>query len=343
MEKIETLQQPDNSIWKKIYAIWKIAFALVCLALVCAGIIGYGFIYAKTPTASFEYLDNIVSPENLGYLVSYGIVNGLIIWGIFYALIIRKRGAVIKGFSFIAIFVCLELSCFFGFLKHSSEAMRAHSEIQNQYLEFVNASIDSQNVPKVIEKPINTIPKAHGEFGEMERFVKEFLNQFVSQRNDYLLEVKAIGWDSLLDMNRLKADKTFAESRVKIRKARENVKRFKEQTDILYGNLDEKIAALNISERTKSKMLSNFNQGMEMAKKDLDTLLPLEDKIIDEFENIIDLLSERKGAWVIDGEHISFNNDNDLERFDSYISAIQKIANRQEDFKRQNAQTSNAT
>lgn len=91
MEKIETSQQPNNNVWKTGFHVLKIALTFVCLILVCAGIIGYGFFYPKEPTDHFEYLDDITSPENLANLIAYGLVNGLIIWGIFYALVIRKR------------------------------------------------------------------------------------------------------------------------------------------------------------------------------------------------------------------------------------------------------------
>lgn len=338
MEKIETSQQPNNNVWKTGLHVLKIAFTLVCLVLICAGIIGYGFAYPKEPTDHFEYLDNITSPKNLANLIAYGLVNGLIIWGIFYVLVIRKRGAIIKGFSFIAIFICLETSSFFEFIQHSREAMLAHSEVQKLYSEFIKSSVDSQGMPKLIEKTIDTTPKAHGKFGEMEKFMKELLNQLVSQRNGYLLEVEAIGWDSLLDINHIKADKTFVESKVKIQKAKELVEKYKKQSDIFTVKTQENIRSLNINERKIREMLSGLVQGMEEEKKSTDTLWTLESKTIDELENCINLLSEKKGTWDIEGEHIVFHNDDDQEKIKSYVSAIQQIERQKEDIYRQRTQ-----
>lgn len=317
MEEKETMHRPDDNIWK------------IALALVCVGILGYGFFYSKNTTA------------NLAYLIGYNLPLALIIWGIFYAAVARKREAKIVGFSFLAIFICMIASGLIGYSQQKQEAKHALSEIQDQYSALIESSTDSQGLPKRIEKPINTTPKARGEFGEMERFMKEFMDQMASQRNDYLLELEAIGWNSILDANRIKADKTFVESKVTIQKAKEVVKKYKEQTSTLLSNAKENIRSLNISETSKREMLSGFDKGMEKAKKNIDAMWSLEGQTINEFENIMNLLSARKGAWVVEGEQILFYNDSDLDRFNSYIASIQNIVNQQEEIQRQSVQTVN--
>jgi DNA-binding ferritin-like protein len=228
-----------------------------------------------------------------------------------------------------------------GYSQQKQEAKQALSEIQGQYSELIESSTDAQGIPKRIEKPINTTPKARGEFGEMERFMKEFMDQMASQRNDYLLELEAIGWNSILDANRIKADKTFVESKVTIQKAKEVVAKYTKRTQSLLEDAKNNIRSLNISDSSKSSMLSGFDRGMEKAKANIDAMWSLEAKTIREFENIITLLSSKKGAWVVDGEQILFYNDNDLERFNSYIASIQNIAQQQESIQRQSVQTVN--
>ena len=226
-----------------------------------------------------------------------------------------------------------------GYSQQEREAKQVLSEIQDQYFALIESSTDSQGLPKRIEKPINTTPKARGELGEIERFMKEFMNQMMSQRNDYLLEIEAIGWNDILDANRIKADKTFIESKVTIQKAKEIVKKYKEQTNTLFSNTKDNIRSLNISETSKREMLSGFDRGREKSKKNVDALWSLEGKTINEFENIINLLSARKGAWIVEGEQILFYNDSDLERFNYYIASIQKIVAQQEEIQRQSVQT----
>ena len=317
MEERETMTRPNDNIWK------------IALALICIGILGYGSLYSTIKTA------------DLAYLIGYSLPLALITWGIFYAAVARKRGAKIVGFSFVAIFVSMIASGLIGHSHQKQEAKRALSEIQSQYSELIESSTDAQGLPKRIEKPINTTPKASGEFGEIERFMKEFMDQIASQRNDYLLEVEAIGWNRILDANRIKADKTFVESKVTLQKAKEIVQKYTQRTQALIENTRDKIGSLNISEPSKISMLSGFDRGIEKAKKDIDKMWSLEAKTINEFENIITLLSAKKSAWIVDGEQILFYKDSDLERFNSYIASIQNIAQQQEKIQRQSVQKVN--
>ena len=317
MEEREVTQQQDDNIWK------------IALALVCAAILGYGFFYSKNTTS------------DLAFLIGYNLPSTLLIWGIFYAAVARKRGAKIAGFSFLVIFVSMIASGLVGYSQQKHEAKEALSEIQSQYSELIESLTDAQGFPKRIEKPIDTTPKARGEFGEIERFMKEFMDQMASQRNDYLLELEAIGWNSILDANRIKADKTFVESKVIIQKAKEVVTKYTKRTQELLENVRGKIRSLNISESSKRSMLSGFERGMVKAKANIDAMWSLEAKTINEFENIITLLSAKKGAWVVDGEQILFYNDSDLERFNSYIASIQSIVKQQEAIQRQSVKTVN--
>ena len=61
----------------------------------------------------------------------------------------------------------------------------------------------------------------------------------------------------------------------------------------------------------------------------------MEAKIVNEFENIINMLSAREGAWIVEGEQILFYDDADLARFNAYISSIQDMVNQQEEIQRQ--------
>ena len=316
MEEV-TNQKKDDDIWK------------IALALVCAAILGYGIFYSENTTS------------NIAYLIGYNLPLTLLIWGVFYLAATRKRGAKIAGFSFLAIFISMIASGLIGYSQQKQEAKQALSEIKSQYSELIESSTDEQGLPKRIEKPINTTPKSSGEFGEMERFVKEFMDQVVSQRNDYLLELEAIGWNGILDAKRIKADKSFVESKVTIQKAKEVVAKYTKNTQALLESTKNNIRSLNISESSKRSMLSGFDRGMEKAKENIDAMWSLEAKTIKEFEKIITLLAAKKGAWVVEGEQILFYNDGDLAKFNSCIASIQNIAKQQKAIQRQSVQTIN--
>jgi len=315
MEQRETMKRSNGNIWK------------IALGLVCIGILGYGFFYSKNTTV------------NLPHLVGYNLPLALIIWGIFYAVVARKLGAKIGGFSFLAIFICMIGSGLIGYSQQKQEAKHAMSEIQNQYSEMIESSSDSQGMPKRIDKLIDTNPQARGEFGEMERFMKEFMNQMAYQRNDYLLELEAIGWNSILDPQRIRTDKGLVESRVTIKKAKYIVAKYREKTNLLLHNARENLQSLDMSASLKREAISGFDRGIEKAKTQIDSMWTIEEKVVVEFENIIELLSARNDAWVVQESQFLFYNDTDLNKFNSYIDSIQGLVNEQQQIQRQSVET----
>lgn len=100
-----------------------------------------------------------------------------------------------------------------------------------------SSTTDSSGLLARIERAPAETPKAGGEFGEMERFVKEFIDRFVAQRNDYLLELEAIGWNSILDAQRVKNDTTLSESKVMIARAKAIIDKYEKKTaDLMQGS-----------------------------------------------------------------------------------------------------------
>ncbi|MEW5949858.1 MAG: hypothetical protein AB1711_10680 [Thermodesulfobacteriota bacterium] len=325
MEEKETMQRPDDNIWK------------IALAFVCMGILGYGFFYSKNTESDFAYL------------FGYNLPLALFVWAIFYATVARKRRGKIRdykynmaaGFSFLAIFISMIASSLIGFSQQKQYAKQALTEIQDQHSTMIDSSTDSQGLPKRIDKPIDTSPKARGDFGEMERFVKEFMNQMASQRNDYLLELEGIGWHSMLDPQRIRVDKGLIESKVIIRKAKEIVAKYQEKTNVLLRNAREKIQSLNMSASLKQEALAGFDRGMDKAKSQIETMWALERKAVTEVENIITLLSAKNDAWVVERGQILFYNDSDLNTFNSYIASIQSLVKQQQQIQKQSVETVN--
>lgn len=296
----------------------------ISLFIVCVGIIAYGFFYSK----------NTIS--DLPYLIGYKLPLALLIWGIFYAIIIKKkRGGMLTSLSFIAIYGSLIASALIGLSQQKQEAKQAITEIQKQYAATVKSSLYPDGDPQRTINQTSTTPKAKGEFGEIERFMKDFLNKMASQRNDYLLELEAIGWGRILDTERIKSDKNLAESNFIIKKAKDIVNKYKTMTDNLLTDTQKHIQSLNVDDSLKRSMLSGFESGMIKSRQQIDTMWEMEKNIVLECEKIINFLSDRKRTWVVSEGQILFQNDNDVKRFNSYFSTIQDLAKQQEVLQRQ--------
>lgn len=296
---------------------------IISLAVVCVGIIAYGYLYSKNTTS------------DLAFLLGYNLPIGLVIWAIFHAAVGRKEGNKKAGLSFLAIFGSLIASGLIGYSQQKTAATQAITEIQKDYSSIIRSGTDAQGMPQRIEGQLDTTPTTKGEFGEIEQFMKTFMNKMMSQRNDYLLELDAIGWGKILDSERVNQDKTLIESRMMVQKAKDIVGKYRAQTYVLLENARKDIGNLSVSDNSRREMASGFDRGMAKSRSQIDALWDLEAKTISEFENIFALLSARKDAWVVQNGQILFARDSDLSAFNSYVSTIQDLASQQEAIQKQ--------
>lgn len=302
------------------------------LGIVCLGIFIYGYLYPNK-SSNFSFLFG----ENLGY--------GFFIWGIFHTILGKKLklNRTKAFYSFLFIFGSLIASDFIGYSQQKLASKQMFTEIQKDFSTITNSSTNAQGVPQRIEKPLDTTPTSKGEFGEIERYIKTLMNQTASLRNDYLLEIKAIGWEKILDTDRLKNDSTLIESKMIIQKAKDIVDRYKTRNYDLLENTRKDISNLEIGESSKQEMIRGFDESLVKRRAQIDTLWDLEAKTVTEFGNIITLLSAKKEAWVIQNNQILFASDDDLNTFNSYIASIQDLTSKEEAIQKQSIQNTNSS
>lgn len=209
-----------------------------------------------------------------------------------------------------------------------SNSDQALGRIEDQYSKIVESSDH-------LAKPTSSADQMpRGVVGEFERFMKELMDQTVAQRNDYTLELSAIGWDSILDPSRLEKDKTFTESQLILTKGKDIVRKYRGRANSLLQSTRAKINNLEVSSSLKQDMIHGFDRGMKNTQGQFDRLWELEEMTIFEVEKIINLLSKRSGSWVVFGRKIVFENNNDLQRFNVYIANIQHYAAEQEEMQK---------
>lgn len=310
MNKYEQSNAPSRG-----HGVWIVALVVLCLAL-----LGYG----STNTVSNPAF---LAGQNIGY--------ALLVWGIFYAIFVRKCGATIGAVSFIAIYGALFFGGLIGASQQKQQAIKAFSAIQQEITRVNTALVDSSGVPTQIDSNPATKPQARGEFGEMEHFMKGYIDRLVVQRNDYLGELQAIGWNSILDAQRIKNDTTLSESKTMIGKAKVVVDKYEKKTAVLVQDTRARMSVLTMSETTTKAMLAGFDESTRKASARMDEQWKLEKQGILQSENIVLLLAASKN-WVVEGGDIVFSNDAELDQFNSYVQKIQEIAQQQEHMQKEN-------
>jgi hypothetical protein len=307
---------------------------VVALAILCLGILGFGVFYST---------NTISDPARLAgeYLV-YAVA----LWGVFYAVFLQKRGATVNGIAFIVIFAAL----FAGGLIAASEEKQQVREVlftaQTEISRAMGASVDTRVLPQQAEgnpattlaegNPATTLaegnpattPQPRDVLGNLERLMNEFIDRLDSRQHDYLLELEAIRWKSVLDVQRIQSDPTLSESKTIVTRAKAVVEEYERKTADLLQDTRASISSLNIPESSKEEALANFERGMRKASQKFSEQWELEKQVVLEVEKIFALLAASK-SWAIEGGRIIFYNDG-LARYNAYIENIQLMAKQQQ-------------
>ncbi len=305
-------QSDVSSNWANM---WSLSVALLCL-----GLLGYIAFYSTNTARNPAVL--------AGECLSEAAVVWFIVWVLSYAIFGGSRGA-----KNIVVYCAIYASLFLGGLINASlnkqQAIKAVSSVQEEFARVTAVAMTTGGQPREVVLPQAAAPVAKGEFGEVEKFMKVFMAELVSQRNDYQKEFEAIGWNSILDLHRIEEDANLSESRMIISKARMIVKSYKLKTDDLMGGVKKNIDNLAISSRLKDEIIYGFDHNIVRARKQIDAVWCCEESKIKGFENIIELLATSKN-WSVKGGKMLFQSEADLARFNSYVSAIRETAKQQQ-------------
>lgn len=290
---------------------WSIAW-MISLAVLCLSIVAYGWLY---PRALFLTIVPSPASINPAYLQGYNLSCGVLIWLVFRSTIGLNQGGVKSVISLLAI----SGSVLAAVLISNREGSIAMEEIQRHVSSL--ASSDSETN--------SNVPRARGEFGEIERFFKTRLSQMATLAKDYERELAAIGWETILDPERLGRDSTLIMSNLIVQKAKTIVANYKTWTYVLCENSKQAVSDIPISEWAKQHMVNNIGQVLEEVHAGLDERWSWEAQIIAAVEQVIAWLSSKRDAWGVENGVLVFANESDLSRFNSYMTKLDKVTSQQ--------------
>lgn len=232
------------------------------------------------------------------------------------------RFALVLGFAFV--FSCCGLI---------AEDQKAE---EKKFNEELKKSINDTASSVEDKKEFNTDPKAKGEYGEMERFAKEFLNKAISIQKSYQSRFNAIGFKNFLSIERLKQDPDLEKSKTMLRDAKALLVQYKSQRDFLFKNIRKDIEKLNMSSKMKQDLALGLEKGIAMASGRSEEIWKLRNNAMSECEKFIIFLDSKRGTWDIKGSQIVFKNDSDIKIFDSYIMKLQELGKMEKALQQQN-------
>jgi hypothetical protein len=305
MEQAEAARAPKEPSW---------LVGFVWLAVLCAGLFFYNVVRTD------------VGAET-SYAVGQGMGGGLLAWVIFHFAVGKKRGGLFSGVALGFIFAATTAGTLINFkAKENREQMaRMGASMKKEMDAMASAVKDAKPTAR-----IDTTPAAQGEVGEMERFGRTFMSRMAELRNDYLRQLDAIGWDKILDMQRIAGDKSLSQSKATVGKARSLVASYREKALATIESARGDIDKLQVSEGAKAGFRKGFENSLQTSRGRLIEQLDLEAGIVDEVGKMFDLLSAKSGVWAVRGGKMVFSEQATLSSFNAHIAAIQKMSARQE-------------
>ena len=299
-----TLKSPRVNSWS---IVWTISLTVLCLSIVA-----YGWLY---PRALFLTIVPSPASINPAYLQGLNLSCGVLIWLVFRSTIGRSQGGVKSIISLLAI----SGSVLATVLISNREGSIAMEEIQRHVSSLASSGSETNS----------NVSRARGEFGEIERFFKTRLSQMASLPKDYERELAAIGWETILEPERLGRDATLIMSNWIVQKAKASVAKYKTRTYVLCENSKQAVSDIPVSEWAKQHMVNDIGQVMEEVHAWLDERWSWEAQIIAVVEEVVAWLSSRRDAWSIANGVLVFANESDLSRFTSYMAELDKVTSQQ--------------
>jgi len=282
------------------------------LLLTCFIALGYGASRSDLPIDS-----SVLFGECIG--------GTLIFWGIFHYTVARRRGGGFSAVSFVLILVALTVGTFASHATQKEQLSRMDAGLRKDLDAITSAVTQARPVER-----ISTTPAAAGETGEMEKFIRVWINQMVALQSDYLRDLEAIGWSKALDPQRIARDPALVDSKVMVGKARGIVNAYRAKALAVLESGPAQVDQLQASDATKRGIKAGMEKSMVRSKPRMTEIWDLEAKTVEELAQIFELLSREKGKWVVRDRKIVFQAQNTLTRFNQHISAINTLSQRQQ-------------
>jgi len=187
-------------------------------------------------------------------------------------------------------------------------------------------------------EPKNTSPQSKRPVGETEKLIKEFMNKTIYQHQGYVNELDMIGWDRILDAERLATDTWLAKSRIAIRSAKVSVYKYTTQMNVLYDQLRKDIDNLKLSAVEKAEAKKAFDRGIKELKQRRDQIWQVEREIVWKYGEVIDFLHRENGNWGVSNGQLYFSSTNKSTDYNKYLGSIRSLIAQREQVRSRGAQ-----
>lgn len=183
--------------------------------------------------------------------------------------------------------------------------------------------------------PTALAPPVPGDMGELQKFLRAQIGEFQRLQQGYRQELHGIGWETVLNPDRIRGDVGLRKSQEMVTQAKQIVQKYAGQTETVLRGLEAKIQTLAVSEDVRRSTLTGFRNSMAKGNRSVE-VWRLEAARVEGVEKIISLL-QSSGNWTVENGQVAFESAADLARFNEAVASI-NLLRKQEAELRKDAQ-----
>jgi len=198
---------------------------------------------------------------------------------------------------------------------------QAHEDFESAGVRMRNAADKSEPLAGIALNPRPGDDKA----AIVRNFLDGSLNRMLAVRNDYHGEIQRIGWDKILDPDRIAKDKDLAQSQAMIDGARAAIAKSRGNMKAALAGFREGLAGLSVTAAERAQISEGFDNDPDANGK-IDATWDMEGKVVNEVDDLFGLLRRLHGKWRIVDHKFMFNDAAAMSQFDTYVTSVQDIA-----------------
>jgi hypothetical protein len=269
------------------------------------------------------------SVSNFAFSIGYWLVPIALGSALFCA--IFKGSREYRYRVFVILYGSALVGAWFGAAIQKEEATKAIGGLRESFTSFADQVNSDQNASA---KPIEIRPvtaTASGDMGVMEVVTKQLLNDAATIRNDYLKALDEAGWGLIMDVDRLKKDRTAEGSRTIIATATKVVQEYRAKSVALFETLPERARNAPFkSETSRRQFLAGAEKGMLQGRMNNMKNWDFEEAIMREYAGVIEVLARVKGGIQLDAKNnVLFESDADVAEYNQRMATIGQLGEQQ--------------
>lgn len=194
----------------------------------------------------------------------------------------------------------------------------------------LNPAIANPNVSDIHQEAAKAEKvKLTSDEDKIDHFIAKNKSRSNQAREKYVKHMQAIGFSSLMNPNRVRKDVSLTETKTILAGARAGLAEHKKNTIASMNEAISDIKNLDISAKARKDLLSDFDKSALGIPLRFEKYCDLEYKIFAKMEEAIMYLSSNRKAWgILEGKY-QFVKQADEDKYDAYISDINKLIDQQ--------------